>query len=149
MAIVVDNIYTKGISGRVGDALLYKHYGHKTVVTAFPRLSNIAPSARQLVQRKKFAMAVLKTRQWLQQKASRQFLQGLKLKWNSLSAYHAGIKYHMTQPENSANTATSIEPFNHPAASSPQADSSTIATNRSAAPAKGHKPARKGPGNNL
>ena len=98
MAVVIDNIYTKGISGRVGDALLYKHYGNKTVVTAFPRLSHLAPSARQLAQRKKFALAVLKTRQWLQQAAQRQFLQGLKHKWNSLSAYHAGIRYHMTQP---------------------------------------------------
>ena len=104
MAIVVDNMYTKGISGRVGDGLLYKHYGHKTVVTAFPRLSTVAPSARQLVQRKKFAMAVFKTRQWLQQKASRQFLLGLKHKWNSLSAYHAGIKYHMTQPATPPHT---------------------------------------------
>ena len=99
MAIVIDNIYTKGISGRVGDALLYKHYGHKTVVTAFPRLTSMAPSARQLAQRKKFALAVLKTRQWLQQKAHRQFLQGLKHKWNSLSAYHAGIRYLMTTPQ--------------------------------------------------
>ena len=102
MAIVIDNIYTKGISGRVGDALLYKHYGNKTVVSAFPRLTNIAPSARQLAQRKKFALAVLKTRQWLQQPATKQFLLGLKHKWNSLSAYHAGIKYHMTQPEAAA-----------------------------------------------
>ena len=106
MAIVVDNIYTKGISGRVGDGLLYKHYGHKTVVSAFPRLSTVAPSARQLEQRKKFALAVLKTRQWLQQKASRQFLQGLKHKWNSLRAYHAGIKYHMTQPTTQTDAAT-------------------------------------------
>ena len=106
MAIVIDNIYTKGISGRVGDALLYKHYGNKTVVTAFPRLSLVAPSARQLAQRKKFAMAVLKTRQWLQQKAQKQFLQGLKHKWNSLSAYHAGIKYHMLQAEAMATQAT-------------------------------------------
>ncbi len=98
MALVIDNIYTKGISGRVGDTLLYKHYGHKTVVTAFPKFNNLTPSALQLAQRKKFAMAVLKTRQWLQQKATRQFLLGLKQKWNSLSAYHAGIKYLMTQP---------------------------------------------------
>ena len=110
MAIVIDNIYTKGISGRVGDTLLYKHYGHKTVVTAFPRLTNIAPSARQLAQRKKFAMAVLKTRQWLQQKVQKQFLTGLKNKWNSLSAYHAGIKYHMTQP---AAEATTLEAQNN------------------------------------
>ena len=104
MAIVVDNIYTRGISGRVGDALLYKQYGNKTVVSKFPRLTTIAPSARQLMQRKKFALAVLKTRQWLQQKAQKQFLQGLKLKWNSLSAYHAGIKYFMNQPQAAPTT---------------------------------------------
>ena len=110
MAIVIDNIYTKGISGRVGDALLYKQYGNKTVVTAFPKLSTIAPSARQLVQRKKFAMAVLKTRQWLQEKAKKQFLTGLKNKWNSLSAYHAGIKYHMTQATTAPTPAATATP---------------------------------------
>ena len=104
MAIVIDNIYTKGISGRVGDSLLYKQYGNKTVVTRFPRLSTCLPSARQLAQRKKFGLAVLNTRHWLQDAAKRRFLLGLKRKWDSLSAYHAGIKYFMTQPDNQAVT---------------------------------------------
>ena len=113
MAIVIDNIYTKGISGRVGNKLLYKHYGHKTVVSAFPKLSHLTPSALQLAQRKKFALAVLKTRQWLQNKAKKQFLLGLKHKWNSLSAYHAGIKYHMTQPTTPASQAQTTPEPNH------------------------------------
>ncbi len=98
MAIVVDNIYTNGISGRVGKQLLYKLYGNKTVVSAFPRMSAYAPSERQRVQRKKFALAVLKTREWLQNKAKKQFLLGLKGKWESFSAYHAGIRYFMATP---------------------------------------------------
>ena len=97
MAIVVDNIYTKGISGRIGDSLLYKQYSGKTVVCAFPRRSLKGPSERQLAQRQKFALAVLKTRQWLANKAQRLFLEGLERKWSAYSTYHAGIRYFMNQ----------------------------------------------------
>ena len=97
MAIVIDNIYTKGISGRIGDSLLYKQYGPKTVVTRFPQRTLSTPSQRQLAQRKKFALAVLQTRQWLKEAPKRQFLLGLKHKWRSVSAYHAGIKYFMLE----------------------------------------------------
>ena len=134
MAIVIDNIYTKGISGRVGNTLLYKHYGHKTVVTAFPRLTNIAPSARQRAQRKKFALAVLKTKQWLTDQAKKRFLTGLKLKWNSLSAYHAGIRYHMTQTE--TNT---LPTQSGPAAGSPTNTSTTGVTTPQQKPVKGNQ----------
>ena len=141
MAIVIDNIYTKGISGRVGDALLYKHYGNKTVVSAFPRLTNIAPSARQLAQRKKFALAVLKTRQWLQQKAQRQFLAGLKLKWNSLSAYHAGIKYFMMQPSAPSSPASTTNQTNGhtPVQAEPTTVKNTADTAKTNQPSPGKK----------
>ena len=108
MAVVVDNIYTKGISGRVGDALLYKVYGNKTVVCRFPRPSLKPPTSRQLAQRKKFALAVFKTRTWLADNAKRLFLEGLERKWAAHSTYHAGIRYFMTTPE--AETTQSVAP---------------------------------------
>ncbi len=97
MAIVVDNIYTKGISGRIGDDLLYKQYGNKTVVCRFPRRSLKPPTSKQLAQRQKFALAVFKTRTWLANKAKRIFLEGLQRKWDAHSTYHAGITYFMNQ----------------------------------------------------
>ena len=109
MAIVVDNIYTKGISGRVGDSLLYKQYGNKTVVSIFPRRSLKPPTDRQLVQRKKFALAVFKTRAWLAQKAKRVFLEGLERKWAAYSTYHAGIRYFMNQPAPEANNLSATQ----------------------------------------
>jgi len=96
MAIVLDNIYTKGISGRIGDDLLYKQYGNKTVVTQFPRRSLKPPTSRQLAQHQKFALAVFKTRTWLASMAKRIFLEGLERKWDANSTYYAGITYFMT-----------------------------------------------------
>jgi len=52
MAIVVDNVYTKGISGRIGDTLLYKQFGDKTVVGIFPRHSLKPPTSKQLAHAK-------------------------------------------------------------------------------------------------
>ena len=119
MAVVVNNLYTIGLSGRIGDALLYKQYGNKTVVTRFPQRSLKTPSERQLVQRKKFALAVLNTRQWLKEAPKKQFLIGLKQKWASVSAYHAGIRYFMTEPDTySINTqSTDNQTVNTPAIS--------------------------------
>jgi len=84
-AIVIDNIYTKGISGRIGDKLLYKQYSGKTVVSIFPRRILKTPSERQLAQRQKFALAVLKARQWLALPHKRRFLEGLERKWTAFS----------------------------------------------------------------
>jgi len=106
VAIVIDNIYTKGISGRIGDSLLYKQYGNKTVVCRFPRPSLKPPTSKQLAQRQKFALAVLKTRTWLANKAKRIFLEGLERKWAAHSTYHAGITYFMTQADSDANQGT-------------------------------------------
>jgi len=107
MAIVVDNIYTKGISGRIGDQLLYKQYSGKTVVSIFPKRNLNPPTSAQLAQRQKFALAVFKTRTWLANKAKRIFLEGIARKWAAHSTYHAGITYFMAA---STATAGSAEP---------------------------------------
>ena len=123
MAIVRNNLYTLGLSGRVGNTLLYRQYGNKTVVGVFPRPITTPPSARQLAQRKKFALAVLNTRQWLATNTHRHFLEGLARKWGSVSAYHAGVRYFMHQQtvvgtqkatgkENPEGTTTATSPAN-------------------------------------
>ena len=95
MALVIDNLITKGFSGKFGKQVVFRQCGNKTVAAAYPRLPLPPPTERQLAQRKKFAMAVLQTRQWLLNKVKRNFLDGLARKWDSLSPYHAGIKYFM------------------------------------------------------
>ena len=95
MAIVKRNVITRGLSGRLGRDLVFKVYGDKTVVCAYPRKSRFAPSVRQLGCRERFARAVAQVRFWLTQADMRRFLEGLKRKWGSLSAYHAGIRFLM------------------------------------------------------
>ena len=128
MAIVVDNIYTRGISGRIGDDLLYKQYSNKTVVCRFPRRSLKPPTSRQLAQRQKFALAVFKTRTWLAQRAKKIFLQGLERKWGAYSTYHAGIRYFMTQADPTPTAAVTTTETPTAATQPPNAPASTPAT---------------------
>ena len=97
MAIVKNNVVTKGLSGKLGRDLLFKVYGEKTVVCAYPRPSNVAPSVRQLSCRERFARAVAQVRFWLKDTEKRAFLERLRKQWGSFSAYHAGIRYFMKQ----------------------------------------------------
>ncbi len=95
MALIVNNLITKGMSGRYGKVLVFKQYRGKTVATAYPTPTNKPPTPLQVVRRQKFAKAVAMTKLWLQNPEQNLFLERLADKWDSLSAYHAGIKYFM------------------------------------------------------
>jgi hypothetical protein len=58
MAQVKDNILTKGLSGRVGRSIVFKNYGSKTVVSAYPDMSNVEPSAKQKKENSRFRKAM-------------------------------------------------------------------------------------------
>ena len=58
MAQVKDNIITKGLSGRVGKNIVFKNYGSKTVVSAYPDMSNIKLSAKQKKENNRFKEAM-------------------------------------------------------------------------------------------
>ena len=107
MAIVKNNVVTKGLSGTLGRDLVFKVYGEKTVVCAYPRPSSVAPSVRQLSCRERFARAVALVRFWLKDTEKRAFLERLRTQWGSFSAYHAGIRYLMKQA--SAAASASVE----------------------------------------
>lgn len=47
-----------GLSGHIGKQLVFKRYAHKTVVTRYPDMSRVKPSAMQKEKRKVFAEAV-------------------------------------------------------------------------------------------
>ena len=53
MAIAKD-IISQGLSGAIGKEIVFKRYTDKTVVTKYPDMKNIVPSAAQKIQRKKF-----------------------------------------------------------------------------------------------
>ncbi|MFC4230258.1 hypothetical protein ACFOW1_00035 [Parasediminibacterium paludis] len=54
---IAKGIIGKGLRGQVGRKYVYKKYGNKTVVTAYPNMKNIRPSVAQLAGRSLFAKA--------------------------------------------------------------------------------------------
>jgi len=58
MARSNNNILLHGITGQIGKQIVIKRYGNRTVVTAYPDMSNIKPSKMQKQKRKTFAEAV-------------------------------------------------------------------------------------------
>lgn len=63
MAQVKKNFIIKGLSGRVGRNLVFKNYGSKTVVSAYPDMSKVKLSVKQKKENKRFkeAMAYAKS----------------------------------------------------------------------------------------
>ncbi len=58
MALVKDNIIIKGLSGRVGKHIVFKNYGSKTVVSAYPDMSRVKLSAKQKKENERFRKAM-------------------------------------------------------------------------------------------
>jgi hypothetical protein len=58
MAIVKNNILTKGLSGVIGDTIVFKQVGNHTIVTSLPHQPS-TQSDKQKTQRSKFQEAVL------------------------------------------------------------------------------------------
>jgi hypothetical protein len=56
---IASNFISKGLSGKIGKELVFKKYKDKTVVSKYPDMTNIAPSASQQQKRNKFAEAVV------------------------------------------------------------------------------------------
>ncbi len=65
MAQVKDNIITKGLSGRVGKNVVFKNYGSKTVVSAYPDMSKVKLSAKQKKENNRFKEAMAYARNQL------------------------------------------------------------------------------------
>ena len=52
------NLLLRDLHGKLGDQIVVKQYGKRTVVTKFPDMSNIKPSELQEVKRSSFQEAV-------------------------------------------------------------------------------------------
>lgn len=58
MAYSKESIILHKMRGAIGKQIVVKQYGNKTVITAYPDMSNVKPSMLQKQKRKKFAAAI-------------------------------------------------------------------------------------------
>ena len=58
MAKAHNSILLHRVRGQIGKQIVIKHYGQKTVITAYPDMSGVKPSKLQKIKRKDFASAV-------------------------------------------------------------------------------------------
>lgn len=58
MARSHNSVLLQQVRGQIGKQIVVKHYGKKTVITAYPDMSGVKPSKLQKAQRKTFADAV-------------------------------------------------------------------------------------------
>lgn len=62
MAEAKDNIVTHGLRGKLGDLIVFKRYGDRTIVSKIPDMSRVKKSAKQKVENNKFREAALYAR---------------------------------------------------------------------------------------
>lgn len=58
MATTHNSILLHQVRGQIGKQIVVKHYGKKTVITAYPDMSRVRPSKLQKQKRQKFANAI-------------------------------------------------------------------------------------------
>lgn len=95
MANTINPLWTgsKGLRGAVLKQVVIKQYKHKTIVTKFPDMSNITPTASQLKEKVRFSDAVTFAKDIISdpvKKANYKRIEGL-------SVYHSAIKNYMDQ----------------------------------------------------
>jgi len=62
--------------GAIGKQIVVKQYGNKTVITAYPDMSNVKPSKLQKLKRKKFAAAIEYARSIIRDPVKKAALEG-------------------------------------------------------------------------
>jgi hypothetical protein len=58
MARLKENIIIKGLSGRVGKHFIFKQYGSRTIISAYPDMSRVKLSAKQKKENNRFRKAM-------------------------------------------------------------------------------------------
>lgn len=58
MAKIEGNIIMQGMSGTIGNQLVFKDYSYGTVVSKVPDMSNIIPTTKQIEEKSRFKRAV-------------------------------------------------------------------------------------------
>jgi hypothetical protein len=58
MAKSENSVLLRNVRGQIGKQIVVKKYGKKTVISAYPDMSNVRPSKLQKIKRRSFAEAV-------------------------------------------------------------------------------------------
>ena len=93
MASSTSNIILSQLKGQIGKQLVVKQYGKKTVITRYPDMSGIKPSALQKKKRKIFAEAV-RYAHAIKNNSKQTAVYARKVK-KGQSVYHFAIKEYM------------------------------------------------------
>lgn len=94
---LVNNDLVKGSSGRIGDQLVYRQRGGKTIIAKRPRRTGIPPSAMQVEIQELFAEAVLYAKSVIADEAKKAIYKA-KAKPNQ-SAYNLALSDFCKAPE--------------------------------------------------
>ena len=95
MARIAKDSPLQGASGGIGKQLVIKQYKDKTVVTAYPDMSKVVPSARQVAQRQAMKEATAYALRILRD-PEQKVLYAQKLEPGA-SVYHAAKKEYFMQ----------------------------------------------------
>ena len=90
MAQSTNSLLLQKMRGQIGKQFVVKQYGKKTVITAYPDMSQVKPSKAQKANRKEFAKAVAYAQAILHDPVKKKVF-AAKLK-KGASVYHAAIK---------------------------------------------------------
>lgn len=101
MAYVKKNIVTEGLSGTLGQRVVFRQCRNKTVVATLPDMTGRILSEAQQQQTSRFAQAVAYARQVLQDPAAKAACQAQARPGQS--AYHAAIAHYLAPDRNDAS----------------------------------------------
>ncbi len=93
MAIAHPHFITRNLQGSLAKTLVFKQYGRKTVVTAYPDMSQVKPSILQVQKRSRFAAAVAYAKGIIQDASLKeQYKQKVK---PGQSVYHYALREYL------------------------------------------------------
>jgi hypothetical protein len=90
MAQSTSSLLLRKMRGQIGKQFVVKQYGNKTVITAYPDMSNVKPSKAQKANRKEFAKAVAYAQSILHDPVKKKAYAAKLPK--GASVYHAAMK---------------------------------------------------------
>ena len=93
MASTTQSILLQGLHGSIGKEVVIKQYGKKTVVSRYPDMSNIQPSALQQQKRILFREAVAYAKSILNNPVQKKLYQA-KIK-KGQTVYHYALKAYL------------------------------------------------------
>lgn len=98
MGNVKDNLLTKGFSGKIGDEIVFRQVGNRTLFAKRPR-KRTSLTANQEVQQSRFRDAVFYAKTVLLDAAMKTMYENLAKQFNLRSAYNAAVTDFLKEPK--------------------------------------------------